>query len=389
MFPRLLRRPTKSFFLLGPRGTGKTTWLKTLEFTYKIDLLYSRDRLKFQRDPGILKSMLVNCGPKDWVLIDEIQKVPELLEEVHAIYEERKINFALSGSSARKLKRSHANLLAGRAINYQIFPLCFAEYGDNISLDDCVNWGTLPLAILEKENKEDTLDTYIQNYLQQELMEEGVLRKLDPFVRFIQVAGIMNGQILNVENISREAKVGRSSIEKYFNVLYETLVAYTLPAYQPGLRVKETGSPKFYFFDGGVARAAAGLTRDILDNSYRGFLFENYLLNEVRAYNSYFKKDRLLFYYNVANSFEIDLVIQLKKKTLTEKEQVILIEMKFSKEWKREWSKSLLSFGHDKKKVIVKRMIGIYAGNRRYNFDGVEVYPVRDFLQELFDQKIF
>ena len=208
-FQRTLERPGKSFLLLGPRGTGKSTWLRSLNFKVIIDLLKTKDRLMYLQNPSLLASNLSEVGPGEWVLIDEVQKVPELLDEVHALYERKKINFALSGSSARNLKKSGTNLLAGRAINRKMYPLVYPEYRvAQTDFNDLIDWGTLPLVLDNWEYKEDTLLTYIDNYLRQELLEEGIVRSLEPFVRFLSVAGQLNGQILNVENIARESMVG-------------------------------------------------------------------------------------------------------------------------------------------------------------------------------------
>lgn len=389
MKKRIIQKPSKSFFLLGPRGTGKTTWLKTLPFNLTIDLLNSRSRLELLRDPSRLIEMVAHLKPNSWVLIDEVQKIPQLLNEVHFLYESKKINFALSGSSARKLKRSGSNLLAGRAINRSLFPFCYPEYKDFFSLSDAVNWGTLPLVVDNFSYKEDTLETYLDNYLKQELIEEGILRKLEPFVRFLQVAGIMNGQILNVENIARESRVARSTVDKYFNMLEETLIGFKLMAYRPGIKVKESASPKFYFFDSGVARVAAGMTREHLDREYLGYLFETFLLNEIRSYNHYSGLHRNIFHYNVSNSHEIDLIVQLTKKTVSRPEKVIAIEIKYSPKWNPKWSGKfqLFSLGH--KKVQIDKAIGIYTGKQRLTINNTDIYPVELFLEELFKGNIF
>ncbi|MGK5089026.1 AAA family ATPase, partial [Bdellovibrionota bacterium FG-2] len=284
MFKRIFQMPKKSFLLLGPRGTGKSTWLRTQKFDLVIDLLKSRTRLELERNPSHLHALVAPIASGGWVLIDEVQKIPALLDEVHSIYEERGINFALTGSSARKLKRSGVNLLAGRALNFSFFPLVYPEYGDAIPLMDRVEWGTLPLVVDQMEHRADTLETYVDNYLRQELVEEGIVRNLEPFTRFLQISAMMNAQILNVENIARDAQVKRPTVDKYFEVLIDTLIGYRLPAYQPGLKTKEVAHPKFYFFDPGVARAAAGLVREPLDRSQLGFQLETFLLNEVRAY---------------------------------------------------------------------------------------------------------
>jgi predicted AAA+ superfamily ATPase len=394
MFKRLLQFPQKSFFLLGPRGTGKSTWLKQHDFALKIDLLRSRERLEYERDPSILHERVAKLKRGDWVLIDEVQKVPALLDEVHSIYEDKKINFALSGSSARKLKRSGANLLAGRALNYRMFPLVFPEYESGLikadfKFQDLIDWGTLPLILSAPDHRAETLEAYIDNYLRQELIEEGIVRKMDPFSRFLYVAGQMNGQILNVENIAREAKVKRPSVDNYFAVLADTLLGFRLRAYQPGLRVNEVTHPKFYFFDSGVARAAAGLTRDELDDAYRGFLFETFILNEVSCYNEYLGKKRDLFYYALRSGGDIDLIIQLQKRTQTRSDRVIAIEIKLGKKIRSEWLDFLIRFDSDQKNTIAQRKIIVYNGITPETRHGIDILPVELFLTELYQGKIY
>jgi len=394
MFKRLLQFPQKSFFLLGPRGTGKSTWLKQHDFALKIDLLRSRERLEYEREPSILHERVAKLKRGDWVLIDEVQKIPALLDEVHSIYEDKKINFALSGSSARKLKRSGANLLAGRALNYRMFPLVFPEYESGLikadfKFQDLIDWGTLPLILSAPDHRAETLEAYIDNYLRQELIEEGIVRKMDPFSRFLYVAGQMNGQILNVENIAREAKVKRPSVDNYFEVLTDTLLGFRLRAYQPGLRVNEVTHPKFYFFDSGVARAAAGLTRDEIDDAYRGFLFETFILNEVSCYNQYLGKKRDLFYYALRSGGDIDLIIQLQKRTQTRSDRVIAIEIKLGKKIRSEWLDFLIRFDSDQKNTIAQRKIIVYNGTTPETRHGIDILPVEVFLTELYQGKIY
>lgn len=394
MFRRHLQFPKKSFFLLGPRGTGKSTWLKQYNFALTIDLLQSRQRFEFERDPSILQEKLAPLGPGDWVLLDEVQKIPALLDEVHSIYEDKKINFALSGSSARKLKRSGANLLAGRALNYRMFPLVFPEYKTSLRSGDfsflnLIDWGTLPLVLDAPEHRIETLEAYIDNYLRQELTEEGIVRKIEPFSRFLHVAGQMNGQILNVENIARDAKVKRPSADNYFEVLADTLLGFRLRAYQPSLRVNEVAHPKFYFFDSGVARAAAGLTRDDIDDSYRGFLFETFILNEVACYNEYFGNKRDLFYYALRSGGDIDLIVQLQKRTPSQGDRVIAIEIKLGKRIRSEWLDFLIHFDSVKKITSVQRKIIVYNGTSKETRNGIDIMPVGDFLSDLYAGKIY
>jgi uncharacterized protein len=389
-YRRVIEKPSKSFFLLGPRGTGKSTWLKTLNFDLTIDLLNTRERLTYLQDPSVLLARTSKLKQGDWVLIDEVQKVPELLDEVHSIYESKRINFALSGSSARKLKRVGVNLLAGRAINRRMFPLIQSEYGRNtFEIDALIDWGTLPLIIDNWDHRQETLSAYVDNYLRQELIEEGIIRKIEPFARFLSAAGQLNGQILNVENVAREAKVKRPTVDKYFEILYDTLIGFKLPAYQPNVRVNESAHSKFYFFDSGVARAAAGYTYEDLDQFYRGFLFETFLLNEVRAYNEYANKHRDLFYYAVRGGGDIDLVVQVAKKTKLAPDKVIAIEFKLGSSWRSDWAKSLDLLNKDPKQTVVSRSILVYTGMRQERHGRVELLPVREFLDQLHVGQIF
>ncbi len=389
MISRILPLPNKSFFLFGPRGVGKSTFLqKHLKPNLKIDLLRSDQYLPLLRNPSLLRE---KCGPlkaKDWVLIDEIQRVPELLNEVHSLYEDMKLNFALSGSSARKLKRGSANLLAGRALQTYMFPLVWPEFPKNWSLQDAIDWGGLPGLVTDPENKRAMLATYVETYLRQELLEEGLLRAAEPFMRFLNVAGIMNGQILNVENISREASVKRTTVQTYFEILEDTLIGFKLPAYQAGLKVKESRHPKFYFFDTGVARSCADLVRSEIDNSYRGFLFETFLLQQLRAYNSYSGAELKLSHYNITGSADIDCIVEIRKKTQSSAAEVICLEFKLSKKWDSKWNKAIDEFA-GQGKVKVSRKIGIYLGREKLKKDGFEVWPAEDFLDQLFKGKIF
>lgn len=389
IYQRILKQPSKSFFLFGPRGTGKTTWLKSKKFDLWIDLLNSRNRIELQRDPHRLAEMTSHLEPGQWVVIDEVQKIPALLDEVHAIYESQGLNFALSGSSARKLRRVQANLLAGRALNHRLYPLTATECPSAVTIDDRIQWGTLPLVLDNLEHKETTLETYLENYLRQELVEEGIVRNLDPFLRFLQVAGMMNGQILNVESIARDAHVGRTTVDKYFEVLYDTLVAWRLPAYQPGVKAREVAHPKVYFFDPGVARVAAGQTRQDLDSVQLGFQFETWLIGELRAYNDYAERHCDIFYYALSGGGDIDLVIRTQVKTISHPEKIILLEFKNATNWKQEWCDTLNSLDESLGRGIVQRKIGIYRGNQRRIIKSVDVVPVTDFLKDVFAGKVW
>ena len=267
MIDRLLRPPTRSFFLFGPRGTGKSTWLRQwFSEAVFLDLLDTSLQLELMADPHALEALIGDRPPDSWVVLDEVQKIPALLDEVHRLLESRRWKFALCGSSARKLKRGGANLLAGRAITVAMEPFCSAELAADFDLEFSLEYGMLPIVQLDRDSAVDVLSAYIDTYLKEEIRAEGLIRKLLPFVRFLAIAGQLNGQALNAQNVAREAAVPRSSVDAYFSVLTDTLVAHFLPPYRPGLKVREAAHPKFYWVDPGIARTAGGLLRDPVES---------------------------------------------------------------------------------------------------------------------------
>lgn len=388
-YQRVLVKPLKSFFLLGPRVTGKSTWLRTiLPSAYEINLLKSSQYLPLSQNPSLLHKWIEELKPNSWVIIDEIQKIPSLLDEVHAAYEDKKLHFALSGSSARKLKRAGANLLAGRALHKKMFPLVKKEYQNALTLNEALDWGTLPPHVVDKTNRVESLYSYVENYLRQELIEEGLIRNLEPFARFLRIAGLYNGQTLNVENIARESHVKRPTVDKYLDVVEDTLIGFRLPALPAKFNRKEVVHPKFYMFDSGVARACAGLLSEEVDGIWRGFSFETYLLHEIRAYNSYSGQNRMLFYYRFAEGYEIDLVVQTKSKSLNSGAQYVGFEFKYAKRWDRRWSDPMMDF-LEKSKGKVRTMIGVYTGSEIIEKKDLKIWPVEYFLMQLSEGKIF
>ena len=380
---RVLPIPKKSFMLFGPRGVGKSTWIRhQLPQALEIDLLEAKQFLPLNANPSLLQEMTRSLLAGDWVFIDEIQKVPALLDEVHSLYEKKRLHFALSGSSARKLRRGGANLLAGRALTTHMFPLTFQEYRSTASLQDALVWGSLPQVVTEPDFRQEYLYSYVQTYLREELVAEGIIRKLEPFLRALQVIGLYNGQILNVENIARESHVSRSSVDSYFGVLEDTLLGFRLYPLCPKWNAKENKHPKFYMFDVGVARACAGLLGEDLDSLWTGFSFETTIVNHVRAYNCYLQKHRDLFYYKFSDGYEVDLFIERKKKTLSSKQELVAIEIKASRHWDKRWNEPLLDL-QAKSKGRIQSLVGVYQGKSRLEQSGVQIYPAEEFLLAL------
>jgi predicted AAA+ superfamily ATPase len=387
-FTRILPIPKSSFLLLGPRGTGKSTIIRTQLPTHlEIDLLKSKVFLPLSANPSLLADWTAKVPAGGWVFVDEIQKIPALLDEVQSIYEERKIHFALSGSSARKLRRTGANLLAGRALSKKLFTLTYGEYNQHCPIDDAIDWGTLPKTILAPNDRADFLSTYVETYLREELVEESLIRKIEPFSRFLNLSGQYNGQILNIENIARESHLGRSTITKYFEILEETLIGQRLECLQAGYNKKELTHPKFYLFDSGVARACANLAHDEIDSVWRGFAFETLVLNEIRAMNHYLKKNRPLFYYKYSGGYEIDIVIENTAKTMQRKRSLTAIEIKNTTRWDKRWNDPLIEF-QNRSKGEVQRILGIYRGKEILNYGSLKILPVETFFQNLANTKL-
>ncbi|HLF65337.1 MAG TPA: AAA family ATPase [Saprospiraceae bacterium] len=307
-----------SFFLFGARGTGKT-WLLMDRYNPEeaiyIDLLNPDIERRYLLDPNeLLKELAAVDARKEWIIIDEIQKVPKLLDLVHQQIETAGQKFILSGSSARKLKRGAANLLAGRAFVYHLYPLAARELGKLFSLEDALNWGTLP-RLLELHNPSDKyeyLRAYTNTYIREEILQEQIVRKLEPFQRFLQVAAQMSGRVINYSKIAKEAGTSVPTVQSYFQILEDTLLGFTIPAFHESIRKRQRESPKFYFIDGGIQRALNDeLLIPLKPKTYSyGFAFEQFVINEIYRLQSYYRKDYRLSYLRTGADVEVDLVIE-------------------------------------------------------------------------------
>ena len=386
---RLLKLPDRSFFLFGPRGVGKTTWLReVLADASFFDLLDSFLYLEFSQSPGNLEAMIGNLPKGSWVVIDEIQKIPYLLDEVHRLMETRGWRFALCGSSARKLRRGGVNLLGGRAITRNLDTFSYKELGNLFDAEFALQWGFLPYVQLDRKNAPDILNSYVNTYIKEEIKEEGIVRSLPPFLRFLGIAGQLNGQLVNGQNISREAGVPRSSVDVYFSILEDTLLGYFLPAYRPSVKIREQTHPKFYWFDPGVARAAAGLLFEPVDRLWKGIALENMIYHELKVYNLTQNRNRPISFYRTGSGVEIDFVIETRKRRSSSNAHIVCLEIKLAEKWDRKWERPMRSLSKSDR-IHVDKMIGIYTGKRAYYYDGIDVLPVQDFLERLHQGDVF
>ena len=379
MYQRKLPLPPKSFFLFGPRGVGKSTWLaqELPDAPLKIDLLKSSQFLEYRRNPSLIRQQVRELPPKSWVVVDEVQKLPPLLDEIHSLLFEFSghYRFALSGSSARKIKREQGNMLAGRALMSKLFPLSCLEYPQDFALEKVLRHGQLPMAVSEtkKEDRENFLDSYVEAYIREEIRQEAVVRNLNSFYRFLEVVAIVNGETLNVSNIAREVGLARSTVQGYFQILQDTLIGHYLPALKVRAKVKEVSHPKFYLFDCGVQRALAGLHRETPSAFEKGKLFECYFINEVRALNSYSNLGGQLAYWRTESGTEVDLI-------WTRGKTRIGIEIKHTKRWQEKFNRglsSLLDSGH------IKKAYGIYLGETPLRQGDLRIFPFQKFLQKI------
>lgn len=304
--PSLLAK--KSFFLFGPRATGKSTLIRQqlTDEAFVVDLLDSRKYLRLSASPGDLEAMIEASG-KSLVVIDEVQRVPELLNEVHRLIEAKRLCFLLTGSSARKLRRGQANLLAGRVWEARLFPFIYREI-PNFDLDRHLLYGGLPMVWLGEEPAEE-LDAYAHTYLTEEIMAEGLVRKLPPFSRFLRAMGLSNGEMLNFTKLASDCQVPPSTVSEYVALLEDTLVGHLLPAWAESKKRKAIRTAKFYFFDCGVTHLLAG-TRTLDRNSdLYGKSFEQFIGGEIRAWLSYNRIKQPLYYWRSAHGDEVDFLI--------------------------------------------------------------------------------
>ena len=308
---------SNSFFLFGARGTGKTTLFHQLfkpEQAHFIDLLDPLEEDAFARNPSELARIVAELPlEKEWIVLDEIQRVPRVLDLVHKLIETSSRRFAMTGSSGRKLKRGVSNLLAGRAFVYNLFPLTCKELGETFNLDEALHWGTLPKIrhyALDTDRKK-YLQAYALTYLKEEIVAEQVVRRLDPFRHFLEIAAQSNGRIINFSNIARDTGVDVKTVQSYFTILEDTLVGTLLPAYHTSVRKRQLQNPKFYFFDTGVKRALdRTLDVPLKVSTYAfGEAFEHFILLELLRRSRYAENDWSFSYLRTKDGAEIDCII--------------------------------------------------------------------------------
>ncbi len=330
MYNRIISLPkNRSFFLFGQRGTGKTSLIRSSfrESALILNLLDSKIFLDLVNSPWKLREYALSKKTnQELIVIDEIQKIPALLDEVHLLIEEHNLKFALTGSSARKLKRAGVNLLAGRALDYKLYPLTHRELGEDFQLEQTLQWGSLPITVTEHDEKlkEEYLYAYVTSYLEQEIVLEQVVRQIEPFTKFLEIAAQSNNNLVNYENIAKDVKVSAVSVKTYFQILIDTLIGFYLPAFSTSIRKRQKVAPKFYFYDIGLLRALQKtlLIKPIQKTFEYGLLFETFIINEIVRLNEYYRCRFEFSHLRLADDAEIDLIIERPGK------KTILLEIK-------------------------------------------------------------
>lgn len=364
-----------SVFLWGARQVGKSTLVKNIYPNAKIyDLLKSDEYTRLLRRPQLLREELLPLGEETLVVIDEIQKIPQLLDEVHWLIVNRGIRFILCGSSARKLKRIGTNLLGGRAMSVKLYPLVSAEIPD-FDLVRGINHGMLPRHYLAT-NPKKRLEAYIGTYLKEEIQDEAVVRQLAAFNRFLDMAAQCNGEIINYKNIAQDCGVSAVTIKEYFAILQQTLIGYMLPAFTTSKKRRAITAPKFYYFDVGVANHLLHRSNLQQGSVDFGHAFEHLMIQELMAYLSYSESDEQLSYWRTSSGYEVDAVIG---------EGRVAIEFKSAEEVQSKHTKGLKAFSEE---YANARLIVVSMDVNPRMLNGVEILPAMDFLKLLWEGKI-
>lgn len=370
---RLLRPPDGSFFLLGPRGTGKTLWTNvTFPDALRIDLLDPGEFRSLAAFPERLISRVTSLPQGSKVVIDEVQKLPSLLEVVQFLIASRPdVQFVLTGSSARKLRRGNVNLLGGRALQVHMHPYVASELRESFDLDEALHVGLVPV-VFEAPQPEQTLQSYVNLYIREEVFAEGLVRNTEHFSRFLEVLSFSHGEILNISNIARDASIQRKTIENYVDILEDLLLGFRLPVFTHHAKRETIRHPKFYFFDAGVYQAIR--PRGPLDNqgSILGHALEGLVAQHLRALCDLAGDGRKLFYWHTRSGSEVDFVVYGPT-------MFVAIEVKMSTSFRSEDLRSLRTFAKDYPEA---RCTLLYRGTEMHTVDNIRVVPLNHWIRE-------
>ncbi len=370
---RVLPVPKQSFFLFGPRGTGKTTWVNhEFKDAHRFNLLDESLYQSYMADISQFANQLRALEPGSWVFVDEIQRLPNLLNEVHRFMEDQDLHFILTGSSARKLKKSGINLLAGRALYKMMHPFLPAELGNRFNLEDVLTFGSIPL-VWNAPDKKETLKAYVRMYLKEEIKAEALVRNLPGFIRFLPVAALLHGQTLNISGAARDTGVARTTLNGYVEILEDTLLAFRLPAYGLKLRLREKKHPKLYWIDPGLVRAVNNRFGDLYPEE-RGALFEGFIASVLKAYQDYSDLFDEFFYWAPASAQQTEVDFLLRRGNDT-----VAIEVKSTLNIQPPHLKGLKAISE--LKGLRKRIL-VYPGEKKMKTaEGIDIWPLQCLLE--------
>ncbi len=362
----------ETFFLWGPRQTGKTTLLReTYRDALWLDLLKADEYRRYLERPELLREELADRPLPNQVVIDEIQKVPQLLDEVHWLHENSGVRFALCGSSARKVRHGAANLLGGRALRYALMGLTANELASDIDLDRLLNHGYLP-RLYESNRTQRMLAAYVGDYLKEEIAAEGLVRNLPEFSGFLNAAALSDGDLVNFSNIARDCGVSSNTVKGHFGILEDTLLGGWLPAYTKRPKRRVIGAPKFYFSDVGVVNFLARRGHLEAGGELYGKAFENWVFHELSAYDAYHSTFAELHYWRLASGIEVDFIVG---------DMAVAIEAKASSRITADHMKGLRHLAQEHPRA--RRLVVCLERKRRRTEDGIEILPYRAFIDEL------
>jgi predicted AAA+ superfamily ATPase len=375
MYPRIISPPKdKSFFLFGPRGTGKTTWVKAaFPKAVFIDLLESEVYNDLLANPQRLERF-IPADFKDWVIIDEIQRIPELLNEVHRLIEKNHCRFVLTGSSARKLRAKGVNLLGGRALIYPFHQLTALELGRDFNLKHSLEFGQLPSVYREADPKA-YLESYVKAYLREEVQQEGLTRNLGAFSRFLEAASFSQGAVVNTSSVARECGIERKVVENYFSILEDLLIGYRVPVFTKKAKRRMTAHQKFYFFDVGIYRTLRPSGPLDAPEEIEGLALETLVFQELKAINDCLKLGYDLYYWHTANQVEVDFILYGSR-------GLKAFEVKRTSRISESMLRGLRIFQKDYPSA---ESYFIYGGKRKFYEGNITILPVEEALAKLSD----
>jgi predicted AAA+ superfamily ATPase len=380
MVNRIISLPKASFFLFGPRQTGKSTHIRSIldRYSWTVDLLESDVFLRYARSPELFRHEAehrIRNEKTRTIFVDEVQRLPQLLNEVHLLMEKFPCRFILTGSSARRLRRGGTNLLAGRARERHLFPFVLSEVADEFDLEDALRFGTLP-PVFGRPTREkiDILQAYANTYLREEIQQEGIVRNLGGFSRFLDVAAAQSGELVNFSAFGRECRLPTRTVQSYYEILEDTLVGFRLEPWIKSSRKRLVAHPRFYLFDTGVTNAVNGRLRAPPDPMLRGRLFEQFIILEVSRMISYLGSETRMFFWRTNTGAEVDLLLE-KHGALR-----AAIEIKASGYIAGADFSGLRSFHAERPRVPLSVVCN---AAEPYETDGVSVVPWRRFLEGL------